>query len=267
MSAGDLETVRFEVRDRKGYLTLDRPESYNAFNHRMQLEIRSVWERCKEDDDIRVVVLTGAGDKAFCTGIDRKQGSGPLTWDREYWQREDPSFYLSPKVCRMWKPVICAVNGMACGGAFYFLGDADIIIAAEHATFFDPHVTYAATAVIEPIMLMKRNLAFGEVLRMVLLGNEERLSARTAQQLGLVSEVVPADQLTAAADRLADIIAAKDPSAIQGSLRAVWAALDMHRAVAMDVGFHLAMTGNDHADMEAAAASFASGERPPFRVR
>lgn len=263
----DFETVRFEVKDRKAYLTLNRPDRYNAFNHQMQLELREVWERCKVDKDVRVVVLTGAGDKAFCTGIDRNQGTGPYTWEREYWQREDPSFYLSPKVCRMWKPVICAVNGMACGGAFYFLGDADIIIAAEHATFFDPHVTYASTAVIEPIMLMKRNLPFGEILRMVLVGNEERLTAATAQRLGLVSEVVPADELAEAADGLADIIASKDPSAVQGSLRAVWAALDMHRSIAMDVGFHLAMTGNDHADMAAAVAAFQSGSRPAYRVR
>lgn len=267
MASQQYETVEFDVRDRKGYLTLNRPESHNAFDRRMQLEVRDVWERCKSDDEVRVVVLTGAGDRAFCTGIDRRQGTGPLTWEREYWQREDPSFYLSPKVCRMWKPVVCAVNGMACGGAFYFLGDADIVIAAEHATFFDPHVTYAATAVIEPIMLAKRNLPLGEVLRMVLLGSEERLSARTAQRLGLVSDVVPAGELLAEADRLADVIAARDPSAVQGSLRAVWAALDMHRGVAMDVGFHLAMTGNDHADMAGAMAAFASGQRPGFRVR
>lgn len=263
----DYETVRFEVKDRKAFLTLDRPERHNAFDHQMQLEVRDVWERCKVDPEVRVVVLTGAGDKAFCTGIDRTQGTGPLTWERDYWQREDPSFYLSPKVCRMWKPVICAVNGMACGGGFYFLGDADIIIAAEHATFFDPHVTWAATAAIEPIMFLKRNMSLGEVLRMVLLGNEERMTAATAKQIGLVSDVIPAADLLAEADRLADIIAAKDPSAVQGSVRSVWAALDMHRSVAMDVGFHLAMAGNDHADMDAAVAAFASGERPPHRLR
>lgn len=263
----EYETVRFEVRDHKAYLTLDRPERHNAFDHRMQIEVRDVWERCKTDADIRVVVLTGAGETAFCTGIDRVQGTGPLTWDREYWQREDPSFYLSPKVCRMWKPVVCAVNGMACGGGFYFLGDADVVIAADHATFFDPHVTWAATAAIEPVMLLKRNVALGEVLRMVLTGAEERISAQTALRIGLVSEVVPASELLVAADRIADIIARRDPSAVQGSLRSVWVSLEMHRSVALDVGFHLAMAGNDHADMEAAIAAFASGERPAHRTR
>lgn len=263
----DYETIRFEVVDGKARLTLNRPECHNAFNHQMQLEVRDAWHRCSTDAEIRVVVLTAAGDTAFCTGIDRAQGTGPLTWEREYWQREDPSMYLSPKACRMWKPVICAVNGMACGGGFYFLGDADLIIAAEHATFFDPHVTWAATAAIEPIMLLKRNVALGEILRMTLLGSEERLTAESAKRIGLVSDVVPGDALLGEADRLADIIAAKDPSAVQGSIRSIWAALEMHRAAAIDVGFHLAIAGNDHADMEAAIAGFAAGERPRFTLR
>lgn len=261
------KTITYETRDKKAYVTLNRPEVHNAFNHAMQHEIREVWERCKDDAEVRVVVLTAVGDKAFCTGIDRTQGSGPETWHREYWQREDPSLYLSPKVCRLWKPVICAVNGMACGGAFYFLGDADVIIAAEHATFFDPHVTWAATAAIEPVMLAKRNIPLGQILRMTLAGASERVTAATAQQIGLVDEVVPGRDLMAAADRLADIIAAADPSAVQGSIRAVWASMEMHRNAAMDIGFHLAMTGNEHADMTAAVQAFQSGTRPDYRLR
>lgn len=261
------ETILYEVRDRRAVITLNRPELHNAFNHAMQHELRDVWERCKEDAEVRAVVLTGAGEKAFCTGIDRTQGTGPETWDREYWQREDPSFYLSPKVCRLWKPVICAVNGMACGGAFYFLGDADVIIAAEHATFFDPHVTWAATAAIEPVMLAKRNIPLGQILRMTLAGASERVSAATAQRIGLVDEVVPADDLLPAADRLVDLIVAADPAAVQGSVRAVWSSLEMHRAAAIDVGFHLAMAGNEHADMAAAIEQFQSGARPDYRVR
>ena len=268
MSAvADYETIRYEVRGHKAYLTLDRPDVYNAFNHAMQHEVRDVWDRCKDDAEVRVVILTATGDKAFCTGIDRTQGTGPETWDREYWQREDPSYYLSPKVCRLWKPVICAVNGMACGGAFYFLGDADVIIAAEHATFFDPHVTWAATAAIEPVMLSKRNIPLGQIMRMTLAGASERVSAETAMRIGLVDEVVPAAELLEAADRLADLIAAADPVATQGSVRAVWSSLEMHRAAAIDVGFHLAMAGNDHADMPAAVAQFQSGARPQYRLR
>lgn len=260
------ETILFEVKDHKAYLTLNRPESLNAFNNAMQHEIQDVWNRCKTDSEIRVVVLTAAGDRAFCTGGDRKEGIGPGAFEGDYWQREDPSIFLSPKTNRMWKPVVCAVNGMACGGAFYFIGESDIIIASEGATFFDPHVTYAITAVIEPIMLSKR-VPIGEILRMALLGNDERMSAMRALEIGLVSEVVPADKLMETAEWIADRIAEKDPAAIQGTVRAIWASLEMHRNVAMDIGFHLALAGNDHADQQAAAAIFMDKSRPKPRLR
>ena len=101
----------------------------------------------------------------------------------------DPGDNIGPKSCDLWKPVIAAVNGMACGGAFYMLGEVEFIIAAEHATFFDPHVTYGMTAAFEP-MHMAGIMPFGEIMRLPLLGNHERLSADRAYEIGLVSEVV-----------------------------------------------------------------------------
>ena len=96
----------------------------------------------------------------------------------------DAKEWLSPKTNGLWKPVIAAVNGMACGGAFYLLGEADIILAAEHATFFDPHVTYGITMAYESAM-MRPKLPLHEVLRMSLLGNWERMTAQRALQVGL----------------------------------------------------------------------------------
>ncbi len=261
----DFESIRFEVRDRKAFLTLNRPEAANSFDHAMQREIREVWEIAKSDPEIRVVVLTGAGDRAFCTGIDRHVDK-PLTYEREHWQREDPSQFLSPKTCRLWKPVVCAVNGMACGGAFYLIGESDIVIAAEHATFFDPHVTYTLTAVLEPIMVSKR-MFFGEALRMALMGNDERIGAQKAMEIGLVSEVVPADGLMEQADWIASRIAEKDPVAVQGTVRAMWASLEMHRAIAMDLGFPIAVGSNAAADSSDAMRIFEEKIRPEWRLR
>ena len=103
----------------------------------------------------------------------------------------DPGDNIGPKSCDLWKPVIAAVNGMACGGAFYMLGETEFIIAAEHATFFDPHVTYGMVAAFEPIHMLQK-LPFGEIMRISLLGNYERMSAARAHQIGMVCEVVPA---------------------------------------------------------------------------
>ena len=91
----------------------------------------------------------------------------------------DPGDNIGPKSCDLWKPVIAAVNGMACGGAFYMLGEVEFIIAAEHATFFDPHVTYGMTAAFEPIH-MAGIMPFPEIMRLSLLGNHERMSAQRA---------------------------------------------------------------------------------------
>src|SRR3546814_10280671 len=87
-----------------------------------------------------------------------------------------------------WKPVIAAVHGMAAGGAFYWLNESDIIICSEDATFFDPHVTYGMTSALEPIG-MTYHMPLHDVLRMVLLGNDERIGAGTALRIGLVSEI------------------------------------------------------------------------------
>jgi enoyl-CoA hydratase/carnithine racemase len=124
---------------------------------------------------------------------------------------------------------------MACGGAFYLLGEADILIAADHASFFDPHVTYGMPAVFEPA-LMLQHMPFGEVMRMTLLGNHERISAARALEIGLVTEVVPSADLLPTAHRIAAAIASQPPAAVQASLRSLWAARELTRSQMLDVG-------------------------------
>jgi enoyl-CoA hydratase/carnithine racemase len=243
----------------------------------MQRELRSVWTGMRTNEDVRVAVLTGAGEKAFCTGIDRvetmgsdkpkdgsakvvgSRGSSPFTFD-------DPGLNICPKQCDLWKPVIAAVNGMACGGAFYMLGEVEFIIAAEHATFFDPHVTYGMTAAFEPIHLMQK-MPFGEIMRLSLLGNHERLSAQRAHQVGLVTEVVPADELHDAADRVARIIAAQPALAIQGTVRAIWAGLELSRREALDQAYLFIGLGTNQESISEGQRAFESGQRPKWVVR
>ncbi len=229
----DLTTLLCEVNDGVARVTLNRPEVHNAFNEAMQDELESVWRWLRVDDDVRVVVLTGAGEKAFCTGIDRSD----IPVDTEYdpFTYEDPGRKIGPKSQELWKPVIAAVNGMACAGGFYLLGECDIVIAAEHATFFDPHVTYTMTAAYEPILLMNR-MAFGDLVRMTLTGANERMSARTARETGLVSEVVPAGDLLETAEDLAQRIAASPAISVQATLRTLWAARSLSSDQALSLG-------------------------------
>ncbi len=243
----DLETLLYEERDGVAIITLNRPEVHNAFNLAMQRELKKVWTSLRDNDDVHAVVLTGAGEKAFCTGIDRaesieegylKRQPGQPTAEGRSGQVSTPFMYndpganINPKQNDMWKPVVAAVNGMACGGALYMLGESDIIIAAEHATFFDPHVTYGMVAGFESMHLLQK-LPLGETLRVALLGANERLSATRAHQVGLVSEIAPLDELLDRAMWVATAIAQAPVLAIQGTLRAVWMAHEFGRRDAL----------------------------------
>ncbi|GIU89687.1 MAG: hypothetical protein KatS3mg010_0786 [Acidimicrobiia bacterium] len=186
-----------------------------------------MWRALRRHDPVRCVVLTGAGEKAFCTGIDRMEQMGGQqddTTDRDVvgsggvtpFMFNDPGDNIGPKSSDLWKPVIAAVNGMACGGAFYMLGEVEFIIAAEHATFFDPHVTYGMCAAFEPIH-MAGITPFPEIMRLSLMGNHERMSAARAYQIGMVSEVVPGGTLLARAREVAAIIASQPRLAVEGN--------------------------------------------------
>ncbi|MGB1681159.1 MAG: enoyl-CoA hydratase/isomerase family protein [Acidimicrobiales bacterium] len=269
----DTITVAIDEDARVATVTLNRPEAYNAFSPTMQEELKATWRSFRSDDRVNAVVLTAAGDASFCVGIDRNEaeftnmaGSEMLYGTSNNFMYDDPGDDLGPKSCDLWKPVICAVNGMACGGAFYMLAEADIIIAAEHATFFDPHVTYGMAAVYEP-MKMLQYMPLAEVLRMTLLGNHERMSADTAHRIGLVSEVCAGDQLLERARWVADAIASQPPVGVQASLRAIWAANDLGTKQALSMGPSLLTTGFDRAGMEAGTAAFASGKRIVPRTR
>ncbi|MEU8571440.1 enoyl-CoA hydratase/isomerase family protein [Streptomyces pathocidini] len=253
-------SVRLEVADGVALVTLHRPGRHNAIDLETAGGLRDTWRELRSDDGVRAVVLTGAGDRAFCTGLDRSaeapQPSSPYSID-------DPLLTVGPKSCDLWKPIVAAVNGMACGGAFYLLGESEFLIAAETATFFDPHTTYGMVSAYEAIGMAQR-MPFGEVARMSLMGTAERLSAARAYEIGLVSEVVPARELPAAALRAASVLASYPTEAVQGTVRAVWSAREAARAQALAGAPHLIALGN--LPPERQAALFTDRSRD-FRTR
>jgi enoyl-CoA hydratase/carnithine racemase len=278
----DYETIRYTETDGVAWVTMNRPEVHNAFNFQMQRELKDVWRSLRSNDDVRCAVLTGAGDKAFCVGIDRNEimgdwesaddvggksatGEGPASGSTP-WHFDDPGDNIGPKSNDLWKPVIAAVNGMACGGAFYMLGEVEFIIAAEHATFFDPHVTYGMTACFESMHMLQK-MPFGEIMRVALLGASERMTAQRAHEVGLVSEVVAADALHDAAAWASAEIAKSPPIAIQGTVRSLWLARELSRSQAIDAGHILIRLGSDPASLMDGQQRFASGERVKPRRR
>ncbi|GAA3058452.1 hypothetical protein GCM10020000_46510 [Streptomyces olivoverticillatus] len=223
-------SVRSEVRaDGVALVTLDRPERHNAIDLEMAGQLRDVWQAFRLDDTVRAVVLTGAGDRAFCTGIDR---SAQVPQPHSPYSTDDPLLTVGPKAADLWKPVIAAVGGMACGGAFYLLGEAEFVVASEDASFFDPHTSYGMVSAYESLY-MAQLMPFGEAARLALMGTAERLSARRAYEIGLVSELTPPGEATDAALRAAATIAAWPTEPVQGTVRALWAARQAAQAHAL----------------------------------
>ncbi|MFB8102374.1 enoyl-CoA hydratase/isomerase family protein [Streptomyces sp. NPDC056007] len=221
-------------------VALDRPERLNAIDLETAGELTSLWRELRYDESVRAVVLTGAGARAFCTGVDRgvevPQPPSPYAID-------DPLLRVGPKANDLWKPVIAAVEGMACGGAFYLLGEAEFVVASREATFFDPHTSYGMVSAYEAVAMAQR-MPFGEVARMALMGTAERIGAERAYAVGLVSEVTEPGGAVAAALRAAAVIAGYPTEAVQGTVRAVWSAKEAARTQAMAQAPALIALGN-----------------------
>ncbi|MGQ0534375.1 MAG: enoyl-CoA hydratase/isomerase family protein [Caulobacteraceae bacterium] len=263
----EYETILFEkTEDKVCVITLNRPQAMNSFNRKMCEEFRAVWERIRIDPDINAVVLRATPGRAFCAGVDvRDRTGGSVLMYDDLWAQVDPGEWLGPKQNRLWKPVVCAVHGMCAGGAFYWVNECDIVICSEDAQFFDPHVTYGMVAALEPIGLRQR-IPLSDVLRMVLLGNDERIGAETALRLSLVSEIVALEKLWARAHELAAKIAAKPPAATQGSVRAIWESLDVGRTAALQMALKYCLLGNAEGTKQASRESLMAASKK-YEVR
>ncbi|MCV7075909.1 enoyl-CoA hydratase/isomerase family protein [Mycobacterium szulgai] len=244
-----------DAADHVATITLNRPEQLNAFDRSMCVEMAQAWRIVKLDESVHAVVLRAAG-RAFSAGLDIKT---PYGQPENVWNHEDPGESLSPKWQKMWKPVVCAVQGMCTAGAFYFLNESDIVLCATDATFFDSHVSAGLVCALEPIGLMRR-IGLGETLRIALMGNDERVCADTALRIGLVSEIVQPERLWARAHEIAAAIAAKPPSATQGTVKAIWESLDKPYRAALDQGLIYTRLGNPLGTAELAAGKSAARE-------
>jgi enoyl-CoA hydratase/carnithine racemase len=238
------ETILYDkTPDKVATVTINRAEKLNSFTRVMCEEFRTVWRQISDDDDVNAVVLRASEGRAFSTGMDVWDGGNILGSDN-IWNQRDPGELLGPKHNFCWKPVVIAIHGMCAGGAFYWLNESDIVICSDDAEFFDPHVTYGMTAALEPIGLRWR-IPLGEVLRMALMGNDERIGAETALRISLVTEVVSRDKLWARAHEIAAIIADKPSVATQGTVRAIWESLDGTRTAGLNTALKYCMLGNE----------------------
>ena len=253
--------------DRQGHvatLTLNRPERHNAFDFPMMRKLGDTWRELAEDDQIRCVIVTGSGERAFCTGMDL----GAVTGDEAESVattgmplEQSPVFRLTALQNACWKPVITAINGMVCGGGFHFIADSDLVIAGENATFFDNHVAMGLVAGLEPVGLARR-IPLESVFRLALLGGAERMTAQEALGCGLVGEVLPAAQLMERAVKLAETISRHSPTALMRTKQAIWQSLDQGLHSSLENAWRLIGEHQPHPDASEGARAF-NDKRPP----
>jgi enoyl-CoA hydratase/carnithine racemase len=257
---GPLEGVRYELRDGIAFITLCRPERGNALTQPMQRIFRAIWSEVRDDPGIRVAIVSAAGERHFCTGFD----VGTAGDEDSVFQNQPLSdaVFWSPYQNRVWKPVICAVNGLCVGGGLHFVVDSDIVIASENAAFMDAHVNVGMVGALENVGLARR-LPVGAALRMTLLGRHYRMPARRAYELGLVEELVasPTDLLPLA-ETMARAMLENSPQAMALSKQAVWGALERGYHEALEQAWALLRLHWGHPDFLEGPRAFAEKRKP-----
>jgi enoyl-CoA hydratase/carnithine racemase len=232
--------VHLSHEGRVAIVVMDRPEARNAMNVEMTQQLDATYDELVQDDDTWVVVLTGAGEKAFCAGQDlkeigrarppRRNGFGGIT------QRDFP------------KPLIAAVNGFALGGGFEICLACDLVVAEEHATFGFPEVKRGIFAGAGGLVRIAKRLSMAQALELAMTG--EPMSARRAYELGLVNRVVPSGESVSVAVQLANVICEAAPLSVRLSKRVIRASVaqgeDELWALQAQLGAELRQTEDYH---------------------
>jgi enoyl-CoA hydratase/carnithine racemase len=244
----------------------NRPDALNAMNARMRDEFADAWLELDRDPEVRVIVHTGEG-RAFQTGVDVAEIASDGVGMQRYRQSvEDWDLHFTAWHQHVWKPVITAVNGICAGGGFHWVADADIVICASDAQFFDPHTSIGQVVSVEAIGLM-RKMPVEAVMRMALVGRYERMAAARAYELGMVSEVVdPPERLRERAKELGETIARNSPAAMAATKRALWGALELGLTDACKAGAAELVSLWGHPDQTEGPAAFAEKREPRWQV-
>ena len=207
-------TVHYEVKEYVAAVTIGRPEGLNAVDRATEAELQRIWTDIESRSDVRVVVLTGAGDRAFCTGADLKNTSNLRGID--YWAAPRVGGFGGIALREtLGVPVIARVNGFALGGGFEMVLGCDLAIACEEASFALPEPLVGRLPLDGGMLLLQRQVPFRQAMGMMLTG--QRVKAAQALSMGLINEVVPRTDLDTAVRRMTEQVLACAPL----SLRAI----------------------------------------------
>lgn len=262
------ETIIYAVSERVARITLNRPEARNALSDRMTDELLDAFARAKADDDVRVIVLTGSGDRAFCAGADlgglgQAQADGRSVAAADA-IRESAPYRLFTAFPGLGKPIIARLAGHAVAGGLGLAASCDLVIAADDVKLATPEVNVG----LWPMMIMaiiNRNVAPKHAFKLYYTG--ARITAAEGRDIGLVTEVVPRAELDARVDELAKAIAAKSPLGLRRGRDAFFAieGLPLNDQVAHLLGELVDLAATD--DAKEGITAFLENRAPDFQGR
>lgn len=257
-------SVSFTVKDHVARVTIDRPDRMNAVDLATEAELVRIWETIEKDRDVRVVVLTGAGDRAFCTGADMKGGSGLSGLD--YWAAPRPGGFGGIALRdTLDVPVIARVNGHALGGGMEMVLGCDIVVASDKASFGLPEPRVGRLALDGGIALLTRRIPHVHAMGLLLSGR--RIPASEAHALGLVNEVVGHEALDDAVDRWVAQILACAPLSVRAIKAMVRAGEGMSASQAQMLRLPQLVEALQSEDQNEGVAAFQEKRPPDWKGR
>jgi enoyl-CoA hydratase len=268
-----MSAVLFEKRGHVAIITLNRPEAHNALSPEVVVRLDDAWKTVREDAEIRVVIVTGAGDATFCSGADLARLIPLMTGARQPEDEWDQKVAADPTLgvralLRNYdpeKPVIAAINGSALAGGMEFVVATDIRVAADHAQFALREAVWGLFPIGGSTARLPRQVPLAAALELMLTGN--LISAQRAYELGLVNHVVPRDQVFAKAWELAETIAANGPLAVKAIRHSVRSGLGLPEEQALERELEIGMPVFATRDAREGPRAFKEKRKPQFEGR
>jgi len=248
-----MNSVLYEVKDHIAYITLNRPEALNAINREMSEELEDIWYRIEADQNVWVGILSAAGDKSFCSGVDLRQmadGNGKPS--------HRPVHKLGHGI-DVFKPLIAGVNGHCLAAGLDMMLCCDIRVASDSATFGMP-MTRVGVMASTGASQLPRSISWAHAMEMLL--TAEKIDAQEAYRIGLVNKVVPPDQLMAACQTYAQKILRNSPSAVRLTKEAAIRGRDTTMQESLHIGFGLQRFNRTTSDATEGPKAFAEKRKP-----
>jgi len=254
-------SIDLDIHDGVATVTINRPERRNALDAEHYEGLSQAWQEVRDNPDIRVAIITGAGDKAFCAGADLKSWVGRSQPLSEMWLTQKGQ--LLNRGLEVWKPVIAAINGVCVGGGTTLMLGTDLRIAVPEASFGLSEVKRGIIAANGGTQRIMRQLPYAVAMEMLLLG--DTMDAETALRWGFINRVVPREQLLGAAQEMAARIGENAPLAVQAAKELAVRSFEMNMSEGLRFEQFVNRILSQSQDSAAAREAFAEKRKPVFK--